>query len=117
MKIRIYETDFEGNPVECTGEFFSGATALDIVNAMKMNPFNAHLEPLAFMRRTLKSIGQEKFPLPEDAESAALFFIQRLAVLGFAKFEIDKGELDTEQAFPPEHGIEDKSSENAEIHK
>ena len=117
MKIRIYETDFEGNPVECTGDFFSGATALDIVNAMKMNPFNAHLEPLAFMRRTLKSIGQERFALPEDAESAALFFIQRLAVLGFAKFEIDKGELDTEQAFPPEHGIEDKSSENAEIHK
>ena len=73
MKIRIYETDFEGNPVECTGDFFSGATALDIVNAMKMNPFNAHLEPLAFMRRTLKSIGHEKFSLPEDAESAALF--------------------------------------------
>ena len=46
MKIRIYETDFEGNPVECTGDFFSGATALDIVNAMKMNPFNAHLESL-----------------------------------------------------------------------
>ena len=22
MKIRIYETDFEGNPVECTGDFF-----------------------------------------------------------------------------------------------
>ena len=44
MKIRIYETDFEGNSVECTGDFFPGATALDIVNAMKMNPFNAHLE-------------------------------------------------------------------------
>ena len=36
MKIRIYETDFDGNPVECIGDFFSGATALDIVNAMKM---------------------------------------------------------------------------------
>ena len=46
MKIRIYETDFEGNSVECTGDFFPGATALDIVNAMKMNPFNAHLESL-----------------------------------------------------------------------
>ena len=34
MKIRIYETDFEGNPVECTGEYFSGRTAMDIVNAM-----------------------------------------------------------------------------------
>ena len=47
MKIRIYETDFEGNPVECTGEYFSGKTALDIVNAMKMNPFQASLTPLA----------------------------------------------------------------------
>ena len=50
MKIRIYETDFEGNPVECTGDFFSGATALDIVNAMKMNPFQASRTPLEFMR-------------------------------------------------------------------
>ena len=56
-----------------------------------------------------------EFPLPEDAESAALFFIQRLAVLGFAKFEIDKGELDTAHPLPPEHGIEDKSSKNAKI--
>ena len=115
MKIRIYETDFEGNPVECTGDFFSGATALDIVNAMKLNPFQASLTPLDFMRQILKSIGQEKFPLPKDTESAALFFIQRLAVLGFAKFEIDKGELDTEQAVQSEHGTEDKSSEKAEI--
>ena len=36
MKIRIYKTDFEGNPVECTGDCFSGATALDIVNVMKL---------------------------------------------------------------------------------
>ena len=55
MKIRIYETDFEGNPVECTGDFFSGATALDIVNAMKMNPFQASLTPLNFMRWMLAS--------------------------------------------------------------
>ena len=53
--------------------------------------------------------------LHADTESAALFFIQRLAVLGFAKFEIDKGELDTEQAVQSEHGTEDKSSEKAEI--
>ena len=73
MKIRIYETDFEGNPIECTGEYFSGATALNIVNAMKLNPFQASLTPLDFMRQILKSIGQEKFPLPKDTESAALF--------------------------------------------
>lgn len=66
MKIRIYETDFEGNPVECTGEYFSGRTAMDIVNAMKMNPFQASLTPLDFMRWMLASIEQEKFTLPDD---------------------------------------------------
>ena len=39
MKIRIYETDFDGRPVDCTGEFFSGPTALAVVEGMKMNPF------------------------------------------------------------------------------
>ena len=78
MKIRIYETDFEGNPVECTGDFFSGATALDIVNVMKMNPFQASLTPLDFMRQILKSIGQEKFPLPKDTESAGCSRIRKV---------------------------------------
>ena len=27
MKIRIYETDFDGRPVDCSGEYFSGKTA------------------------------------------------------------------------------------------
>ena len=44
MKIRIYETDFKGNPVECTGEFSSGPAALAIVEAMKMRPFTAGLD-------------------------------------------------------------------------
>ena len=96
MKIRIYETDFEGNPVECTGDFFSGATALDIVNAMKMNPFQASRTPLDFMRWMLASIGQEKFALPDDEGKAALLFLQRLTTLGYARFEPDANEVDTE---------------------
>lgn len=103
MKIRIYETDFEGNPVECTGDFFSGATALDIVNAMKMNPFNSHLEPLAFMRQTLGFIGQKDFALPDEPEKAAQAFLQRLTALGFAHYEIDDGELDADH--PAEAGV------------
>ena len=101
MKIRIYETDFEGNPVECTGDFFSGATALDIVNAMKMNPFQASRTPLDFMRWMLASIGQEKFALPDDEEKAALLFLQRLTTLGYARFEPDANEVDTEHPMPP----------------
>ena len=101
MKIRIYETDFEGNPVECTGDFFSGATALDIVNAMKMNPFQASRTPLDFMRRMLASIGQEKFALPDDEEKASLLFLQRLTTLGYATFVIDANEISAEQPVSP----------------
>ena len=101
MKIRIYETDFEGNPVECTGEYFSGRTALDIVNAMKLNPFQASQTPLDFMRWMLASIGQEKFALPDDEEKASLLFLQRLTTLGYARFEPDANEVDTEHPMPP----------------
>ena len=53
MKIRIYETDFDGRPVDCSGEYFSGKTALDIVEGMTMNPFQSHLTPHKFMEQTL----------------------------------------------------------------
>ena len=100
MKIRIYETDFEGNPVECTGEYFFGKTALDIVSAMKMNPFQASQTPLAFMRWMLCGIGQENFDLPEDEDKAAVLFLQRLTVLGYATFELDVDEVDLEHPMP-----------------
>ncbi len=95
MKIRIYETDFEGNPVDCTGDFFAGATALAIVEKMQMNPFTASLKPHDFMRQTLDKIGEKEFILPKDEEQGASIFLQRLATLGFANFEIDADELDT----------------------
>ena len=101
MKIRIYETDFEGNPVECTGEYFSGATALDIVTAMKMNPFQASLTPLDFMRWMLAGIGQEKFVLPDDEGKAAFLFLQHLTTLGYATFELEANETSAEQPVSP----------------
>ena len=85
MKIRIHETDFDGTPVACTGEFFEGETALDIVNAMKKNPFQIHLTPEEFMRKTLDKIGQKDFVLTED--DAALEFLNHLAKLNYASFE------------------------------
>ena len=95
MKIRIHDTDFEGNPVECTGEFFTGATAFEIVEAMKQNPFNSHLEPVAFMRQTLSFVGQEKYELPADPAKAAQLFLQRLTVLGFSHYELEDVDLQT----------------------
>ena len=86
MKIRIYETDFEGHPVECTGEYFSGPTALAIVECMKMDPFNASLEPLEYMRKVLEAIGQQKIVLPMVPEQAAEKFLQILAENKYAVF-------------------------------
>ena len=96
MKIRIYETDFEGNPVDCTGDFYSGMTALNLVESMKMNPFQNHLTVHDFMGQLLATIGEKEFSLPEDPETAAIAFLQRLTALGYAEFAIDKGELDTQ---------------------
>ena len=93
MRIRIYETDFEGHPVECTGEFFSGPSALAIVEAMKMSPFTASLDPLVFMRRVLDGIGQADFELTGPPEKAAIVFLQRLTALGFAGYDLEADEL------------------------
>ena len=115
MKIRIYETDFEGHPVECTGEFFAGSTALSIVEAMRMNPFTASLEPLDFMRRTLDRIGQPDFELPGPPEKAAVAFLQRLTALGYAEYELEPGEMDLSHAENGHIGDDGKASQKQKI--
>ena len=106
MKIRIHDTDYEGQPVACTGELFSGDSALAIVEAMKRNPFNAHLEPLDFMRRTLAAIGRETTPLPAlDPPAAAEAFLAALEAAGFAVREGDEpsgenGEIGESSHYP-----------------
>lgn len=94
MRIRIYETDFEGHPVECTGEFFSGPTALAIVETMKMSPFTASLDPLVYMRQVLDGIGQKDFELSGPPEKAAIVFLQRLTALNFAGYDLEADELE-----------------------
>ena len=93
MRIRIFETDYEGHPVECTGEFFSGPSALAIVEAMKMNPFTASHEPMEFMRNLLDRIGQQEFELTGPPEKAAVVFLQRLTALGYAGYELEEDEV------------------------
>ena len=61
-----------------------------------MNPFQSHLTPYKFMEQTLATIGEKEFSLPEDPETAALAFLQKLTALGYAEFALDKGELDTQ---------------------
>ena len=112
MKIRIYETDFDGRPVECSGEYFSGKTALDIVEGMTLNPFQSHLTPIEFMAQTLATIGEKSFSLPEDPEPAALAFLQKLAALGYAEFALDDGELDTQHPIATSPVENEKYSNN-----
>ena len=112
MKIRIYETDFDGRPVDCSGEYFSGKTALDIVEGMTMNPFQSHLTPHGFMAEMLAAIGQMAFPLPDDLEKAAIAFLQRLTALGYAKFELDDGELDMQHHYASSPVDDGKHTQN-----
>ena len=100
MKIRIHDTDFEGHPLDCSGDYFTGETALDIVEAMGMNPFQSHLTPIEFMEQTLATIGEKDFSLPEDPETAAQAFLQKLTALGYAEFILDDGEF---EICRPEH--------------
>jgi len=115
MRIRIYETDFEGNPVECTGEFFSGASALDIVEAMRMHPFTAHLDPLAFMRQVLDKIGQKDFELTGPPEKAAVVFLQRLTALNFAGYELEPDELEIRPVSGSHNAETEKASQKTKI--
>lgn len=87
MNIRIYETDFNGNQIKCTGEYFSGKNASEIVNSMKMNPFQSALTPLEYMHIILSRIGQLDFTLSDDENVAAHEFLQRLVQLGYAEFD------------------------------
>jgi len=85
MKIRIHETDFDGKPVAFTGEYFEGANATEIVEAMKMNPFQIDLTVEEYMRKILDKIGQQAYILTED--DAPLEFLNLLAKLNYASFE------------------------------
>ena len=115
MRIRIYETDFEGNPVECTGEFFSGPSALAIDEAMRIHPFTAHLDPLAFMRQVLDRIGQKDFELIGPPEKAAVVFLQRLTALNFAGYELEPDELEISAVSGPHNAEDEKASQKTKI--
>jgi len=86
MKVRINETDLNGNPIHDSGEILNGDSHLDIVDGMKMSPFTAGLEPLAYMRDVLARSGAPDFPLPDEPEAAAKAFLLKLAATGLVQF-------------------------------
>ena len=58
MKVRIHEIDIDGTPVAYTGEYYVGANATEIVEAMKKNPFQIDLTVEEYMRKILDKIGK-----------------------------------------------------------
>lgn len=85
MKVRIHEIDIDGTPVAYTGEYFEGANATEIVEAMKKNPFQIDLTVEEYMRKILVKIGKADYVLTED--DAPLEFLNLLAKLNYASFE------------------------------
>ena len=69
------------------GEFFAAPTALEIVEAMQQNPFQASLSPLEFMAQVLSNIGIKDATLPDDPEEAAQMFLRTLADKGYAELK------------------------------
>ena len=86
MKVRINETDLNGKPIHDSGEVLTGENHLDIVDGMKMSPFTAGLEPLAYMRDVLGRSGNPDFVLPDEPEAAAQAFLLKLAASGLVQF-------------------------------
>ena len=84
MKIRIHETDFEGRPLDCSGEFFSGKTALDIVERMSINPF--HLPKFSSVRFRLRH------PRPWEQPPRHAFFPARKRRHRFTDAAAQKGQ-------------------------
>ena len=83
----IYGNDSDGRPTPGMGEFFSAPTAIEIVEAMQQNPFQASLSPLEFMVQVLGNIGAKGGDLPTSPEEAAQMFLQTLADKGYAEIK------------------------------
>jgi len=89
MIIRIHCTGPDGRPVECTGDWFAGRNALEIVEGMMLHPFTAETAAVPYMTRVLASIGLDEPELPADPGEAANAFLERLVASGFAAWETE----------------------------
>ena len=84
MIIRIFNTAFDGNPVSCTGEFYTGNEPIDIVETMKLDPFSASLSAIDFMKKILAKL-KLKVALPNDEYQVATIFLNTLISRGYAQ--------------------------------
>ena len=89
MIIRIHCTDPDGRPVECTGDWFAGRNALEIVEGMMLHPFTTETATVPYMVRVLASIGLGEPELPTDPGEAANAFLERLLASGYAAWETE----------------------------
>ena len=82
--MRIFDTDFDGTPVSFTSEFNTGNEQIDIVEAMKLDPFNASIQTIKFVENILTKL-KLKVDLPNAPNDATAVFINTLISNGYAQ--------------------------------
>jgi hypothetical protein len=88
MRIRIHPETTDGKPILGSGTIIAAETPSAIVELMRLQtPFSGE-QPVAEYRDEvlLRTEGPERGPLPEDAESADIEFLTRLAQHGRIEF-------------------------------
>ena len=97
MLILLRDTDLDGQPIIGSGLLISGETALEVVHKMQAtSPFNVG-DLTGYMRHVLDAACDDE-ALPEDGETAARTFLERLARQGLVEF-VKEG---LTEAAPPE---------------
>jgi len=89
MRVRFFETDYDGIPVPCSGDYFSGNNASEIVEKMKMNPFQGSMSVKDFIMDMLARTGIGNAGLPEDENFLAEWFIGLMVKNGYAEYTED----------------------------
>lgn len=89
MKVVLFDTTLDGQPLDGSGTLFEGRDSLAIAEQLRtQTPFTDRLAPRTYMTEVLASFeGDDLKPLPTaDLDTAADAFLMRLASLGLLAF-------------------------------
>jgi hypothetical protein len=104
MKILIYSTTLDGEPLQADGIALKGKNCAELVDIMKgQTPFTIAATTRDYMLGVLGKIETEQnFKLPEEPEAAAAEFLTTLAKYGLVEFLPDDVFID----LPPNETLE-----------
>ena len=91
MKIRIFSTTLDGEPIPGYGDILEGQDGLEVVERMRIQtPFTARRTTTDYMAEVLAGIEAPiASPLPDRSDAAATEFLSRLAKQGFIEFFLE----------------------------